>query len=417
MSFFAGEVVYMLKSRIFVKCKNLQSVMRYSILLICALMISLAGCIKSEPLNAECDILGASLPADVLNGAPVIKNNAVDFHVKLGTDVSALAPEFELTPGAVIEPPSGTVRDFTTPQVYTVTSQDRQWSKDYIVSATDGYDDKLVYEYSFDNVAKKETKSYVYDIFYEVNDQGEKDWEWATANAGYAMSGPGTVENPAAPSRFPTYRAENGMGGYCAVLQTVSTGPFGVTVNKPIAAGNLFTGTFNTLSAITKPLLATHFGEGRPFYKYPLYFRGTYKYTAGPVYTVLDKTAPDKLTPVPDKQDECNIYAVLFRTDEKFRYLDGENVLAADNDYIIATAEILPEERRTTDGWRTFGVPFALRPGKSIDPEVLANGGYNMAIVASSSIEGDFFNGALGSTLMIDRLEIYCLDKIPTTEE
>ena len=391
--------------------------MKYSILFVCSLIISLAGCIKSEPLNAECDILGASLPADILNGAPVIKNNAVDFHVKLGADVSALAPEFVLTPGATIEPASGTVRDFTIPQVYTVTSQDGQWHKDYTVSATDGYDDKLVYEYNFEHVAKKETKTYTFDIFYEMNDRGEKDWEWATANSGFAMSGPGTMDNPAPPSKFPTYQGDNGMGGHCAVLQTVSTGPFGVTVNKPIAAGNLFTGTFNTLSAISKPLQATHFGEGRPFYKYPLYFRGTYKYTAGPVYTEFDANVDGKLVEVPGKQDQCNIYAVLFRTDDTFRYLDGSNVLAADNDHIIATAEILPEERLTTDGWRTFGVPFTMRPGKSIDPVVLASGGYNMAIVASSSIEGDFFNGALGSTLMIDRLEIYCLDQIPQTVE
>ena len=41
-----------------------------------------------------------------------------------GTSLTNLAPTFNLSPGAVSVPPSGTVRDFTTPQTYTVTSQD-----------------------------------------------------------------------------------------------------------------------------------------------------------------------------------------------------------------------------------------------------------------------------------------------------
>ena len=50
------------------------------------------------------------------------------------TDVTRMAPEFKLTPGAVIEPASGTVRDFTTPKLYKVTSQDGRWNKSYLVS-------------------------------------------------------------------------------------------------------------------------------------------------------------------------------------------------------------------------------------------------------------------------------------------
>lgn len=372
--------------------------------------MTLTGCIKDELPNAECDITGASLPAEILNGDPIIKNDAVEFHVMLGTDVTALSPEFTLTPGATINPASGTTRDFTTPQTYTVTSEDGQWHKDYIVSVTDDYDNKLIYTYEFNNVELKESTRYSYDIFYEAKDNGDKDWEWASANAGFAMSGVGTT-----PETFPTYQGENGEGGYCAVLQTLSTGSFGERVKKPIAAGNLYTGTFNTASALANPLRATHFGEGRTFYRYPIFFRGTYKYTAGETYYVMGSDG--KLVADPSKVDECNIYCVLFKVDDTLRYLDGNNVLSADNENIIATAEISAEQRLTTDGWVTFGVPFTLRPGKDIDPEALANGGYNLAIVASSSKEGDFFNGALGSTLMIDMLELYCVETKPDYNE
>lgn len=375
--------------------------------------MTMTGCIKDELPNAECDIIAASLPVGLLNGDPIIKNDAVEFHVMLGTDVTALAPEFQLTPGASIEPPGGTTRDFTMPQTYTVTSADGQWHKEYTVSVTDGYDDKLIYVYNFDDVELKETDRYSFDIFYESDDEGKKEWEWATANAGFAMSGMGSTSET-----FPTYQADNGHGGHCAVLQTISTGSFGERVKKPIAAGNLYTGTFKTASALANPLRATHFGEGRIFYRYPILFRGTYKYTAGETYYVMG--ADGKLVADPTKEDECNIYCVLFKTnidtenpDNNFLYLDGNNVLAADNEYIIATAEISAEQRRTTDGWTTFNVPFTLRPGKDIDPAVLAAGGYNLAIVASSSKDGDFFNGALGSKLMIDTLELYCVDTRP----
>ena len=42
------------------------------------------------------------------------------------------------------------------------------------------------------------------------------------------------------------------------------------------------------------------------------------------------------------------------------------------------------------------------RYGKTIDMELLASGGYNIAIVMSSSIGGDKFKGAPGSTLWVD---------------
>ena len=46
--------------------------------------------------------------------------------------------------------------------------------------------------------------------------------------------------------------------------------------------------------------------------------------------------------------------------------------------------------------------------GKTIDPQKLANGGYNVSIVLSASKDGDVFQGAPGSTLLIDDLELVC---------
>ena len=45
-------------------------------------------------------------------------------------------------------------------------------------------------------------------------------------------------------------------------------------------------------------------------------------------------------------------------------------------------------------------------PGKFIDKEKLKDGKYNVAIVFTSSLEGAYFNGAIGSTLLIDEVEL-----------
>jgi hypothetical protein len=41
-----------------------------------------------------------------------------------------------------------------------------------------------------------------------------------------------------------------------------------------------------------------------------------------------------------------------------------------------------------------------------IDAKILADRGYNLALVFSSSKTGDTFEGAVGSTLCVDKVEI-----------
>jgi autotransporter-associated beta strand protein len=48
------------------------------------------------------------------------------------TDVKALAPTFDLARFSTANPPSGTARDFTKPQTYTITAQDKS-TRDYVV--------------------------------------------------------------------------------------------------------------------------------------------------------------------------------------------------------------------------------------------------------------------------------------------
>ncbi|MDE6289917.1 MAG: PCMD domain-containing protein, partial [Muribaculaceae bacterium] len=362
--------------------------MKFShIALVAIIAMTGLSCIRQEPLNAECDILDVTLPGDVLNRQPLIDNNKITLIVKNDVSVKNLAPEFKLTPGATIEPASGTPRDFLLPQIYTVTSEDGEWSKEYTVTVEKNNSINL--NYNFDNVKVVDALGGAcsYDVFYEVDPMGNESMEWASANQAFTLTFQGST-----PNTFPTYQGDEGIDGHCAVLVTRSTGSYGQKLRKPIASGNLFLGKFVMKDAVTKPLEATHFGV--LFNNVPSQFSGFYKYTPGETY--CETNADGQFVPVPGMTDTFSLYAVLFETEPGHEWLDGTNVLAEDNPYIISTA-IIPDPHASEE-WVEFSVPFVYRPGKAIDVQKLKDGKYSLAIVMGSSKEGDRFCGAIGST-------------------
>ena len=126
------------------------------------------SCIKKEAPGAEADILPCTLPRNVLLREPVIENNKVTITVKGDVDRKALAPEFTLTPGATIYPASGTTLNFSTAQPYLVTSEDGDWSKEYMVYVTVA---GISTEYDFENyydVTRSFPKPYVYNVFFDI---------------------------------------------------------------------------------------------------------------------------------------------------------------------------------------------------------------------------------------------------------
>ncbi len=344
------------------------------------LAIISSSCIRDEAPNAEADILSCILPDVVMTTSPIINNNSVTLFVGPGTDVSALAPEFVLTQGATISPQSGTVHDFNSPQKYIVTAADGVWRKTYTVSVIDT---ELATNYQFEDTLSGK-KYYIF-----VEREGDKVvMEWASGNAGYAMTGvPKTADD------YPTFQVTEGKEGKCLSLVTRSTGFFGSLMGMPIAAGNLFIGSFDVGNAMSNPLQATKFGL--PFRYVPTYLAGYYKYKAGDKFTEGGKE-------VDGKRDICDIYAIMYETTESVPTLDGSNAFTSPN--LVSIARI--DNAKETDEWTYFKLPFTTLPGKFIDKEKLKNGKYNVAIVFTSSLEGAYFNGAIGSTLLIDEVEL-----------
>jgi hypothetical protein len=86
--------------------------------------------------------------------------------------------------------------------------------------------------------------------------------------------------------------------------------------------------------------------------------------------------------------------------------LYGDNVLSSDQ--IVAVARV-KDIKETNGQWIHFDIPFEYK--NDIDLDLLANRGYSLTIVFSSSIEGATFEGAVGSTLKVDKVRLTCETK------
>lgn len=371
----------------------------------CLLLVVLpTACIQEEALNTEADIESVELPGDILvryvqldaiNDGTKGKIYPIVLYVKKGTDVSKLAPQLTLTPGATVTPASGTILDFSTPQTYIVTSEDGQWQRKYQLEVTStGF---TCTNYNFENVRLGGNGKY--HIFYETDQMGVETMAWASGNPGFTLTDY-TINSP---EMFPTYQSDEGKdGSKCLKLVTRKTGSLGSSVNMPIASGNLFIGSFNLGNALTNALKATQFGT--QFEYIPTTLRGYYKFKAGDTFYELDKEAEDKLKPVPGRKDMFDIYAVFYESTPERPVLDGTNILSEDNEQIISVARI--ENAKESDEWTEFILPFRMREGKTVDSTKLKEGKYSLTIVFASSIRGDYFEGAPGSTLYIDEVAL-----------
>lgn len=94
----------------------------------------------------------------------------------------------------------------------------------------------------------------------------------------------------------------------------------------------------------------------------------------------------------------------MYETDEQTKYLTGYDALTSPN--LISIARFKDEDKKESGDWTFFDLPFNNLPGREIDPVKLEQGKYNVSIIFTSSIEGGSFRGAVGSTLLIDDVEL-----------
>lgn len=376
---------------------------RFAAILLTAL--TLVSCFKEEPLNAECDITQVSFSIDNPSGiffnlsdtskTVPSTDSTITFVVRRNhdADLSALTPRLTLTPGATalltaksMDPHAGGTLH------YRVTSEDRLWHRDYTIALTPvvyTVSDTVHYDFEHFGLEPRESKYYVW---HNVLHDGTLGNDWANGNPGFRIS-----MGTAAPDEYPSVPMADGYDNHAIRLTTRSTGPFGITAGKRLAAGNFFLGSFDITQALKAPLLATSFGV--PFDREPVTMTGYYKYRPGATYQDKDGNA------VAGRTDQAAIYAVFYRNHDaqgNAVTLHGDDVKT--HPLIVAIADM--GTVAPVDEWTPFALTF--RYTGTIDYDLLDSREYSLAIVFSSSNEGDKFEGAIGSELCIDKVSIIC---------
>lgn len=376
--------------------------MKIKTLIACFILACAASsCIQDEALNSEAAI-NACTGSDVQQAAIDFENFTIQLYVSKAADLAKVNINFQLPTGATIAPvtshdgddPSIASYNFKAenPRKFKVTSENKSFEATYNITL---WQTEMPDTYHFENLSSDNP----FHVLYEQDNTEGTDGsyvvrrlEWASGNPGFNLTA--MAKNP---TEFPTVQVTGGVnGGKCLKLETKSTGSFGTMVKMPIAAGNLFIGSFDTANALVDAMKATRFGF--PFLYYPVKLEGHYKFKAGSQFT-------SNGTVVEGRQDHCDIYGVLYEADENVSFLDGANSLTSSNIVMLArkaSGTYWPE----TDTWQPFTLDFELKPGKSINPDKLDKGIYKLAIVFSSSVDGASFEGAVGSTLHIDEVKL-----------
>lgn len=342
--------------------------------------VDFVGTKLASDQSSEAKITEFTFDSKEVVSQPVIDGTSITFMVTdtiKVEELAALVPTIKISEKATISPASGVAQDFSSPVIYTVTSEDGIVTTKYTVSVSG-----KVLKFSFDEWVEKGDNRITYMTPIPL-DKLDSSNGGADLLVNLPMAGGGSFEGG-----FPVLRTDDAKEGAAAAkLVTLYTEGAGLGMAPVITSGSLFTGLFDL--NFFDQLSSTKFGILHT--SKPLRFKGYYKYTAGegPFYN-------GKATETLDQKDKCSIAAILFEIENDNDVLTGHD---------INSSEKIVAEARLADGsdkaeYTAFDLEFKWK--KDYD----ASKKYKLAIVCSSSAEGDAFKGAAGSTLIIDEFEV-----------
>lgn len=351
------------------------------------------SCVKEEAPDKEADIIEFTIEDDpnIISTRVIYQNGNHEVQVMVvdttGYANKTITPIIEISKGATITPKSGEsiqLKDYRA--YYEVTAEDGN-VKEYEVIIT-----PPIPYYDFNQWSIGKSNGFEYDIY--------DNPRWTNANKGVSYR---FVKG----REFPTRKTTDCVSKpYAALLETVEGLRSDTYIlDIPLYAGNMYTGVFVT--TLSDPVASARFGQ--PHLKEegkPVRFKGYYKYFPGKEFTACEVIEENgrKHNNVyidPDRKDECDIYAILFKVkkDENLGkvFLNANTVQTSDR--IVAKAELKNQGKQSR--WSQFDIPFEYTEGIDYDKY-----NYKLAIVLSSSKRGAFYEGAIGSKLFVDNIEI-----------
>lgn len=141
-------------------------------------------------------LLTGSNAADITSftlagAAGTISGNSISVTVPYGTDITSKAPVIAVSPGAAVNPASGTARNFNSPVNYTVTAENGVTQKTYTVTVTVAPDSSGGGGGSGGGSGGSYVGTFRLEDFWVLgtNSAGEKVWVQANRGSGYASRG------------------------------------------------------------------------------------------------------------------------------------------------------------------------------------------------------------------------------------
>lgn len=351
--------------------------MKNNSILIVLVVLLFVGCVDQTQLGESSYNKVLALEIENQSGSTVITDSTITVTISSEADRqfttlrSLSLSNFASTSIAV-----GDTLDCRSPYAFTVIAEDGSARLYHlIVSISSGEEqiDNSNFE-SWYQLKGGVTKQY----YYQPGESADKTI-WATANEGLVM----LSVNDTNTIRYITTDATFGVK-----MKTIKAPAI-----VRIAAATIFTGTFDKDAAIsnpTDPHAAVHFGT--PFTSRPKSVSFRYKYTPGA--DNLDSEGK----PV-GYADRADIYMLL-------------EVRQNSDVFRLGTAWF--RGGAVSDGWidTTLTVTYGELPNDAPSWEIPENGKYaasnsmptHLSFVASSSCRGDFFEGAIGSELLLDNV-------------
>ncbi len=162
-----------------------------------------------------------------------------------------------------------------------------------------------------------------------------------------------------------------------------------------LAAASLYYGRFNSLVGMS----GAKIDFGQEFASRPISFKGWYQYEPEVIDNDRQEVGSSGVLKNGDT-DQCSIYIILSKGTYQVNNTDASTLLTAENvwknDQFIAFGELPAEQCKATDGWVNFDIPLQYKEGKFGEQPT------HLIIVCSSSKYGDYFTGAVGSTMYLD---------------
>ncbi len=341
--------------------------------------LTLLGCLRDDKFGKSNYAIIKTFTLPGQNGSTKIDNENLTISIPIMdtiVDLNLIPTEITISNFATISPKVTSSQDFQSPVEYTATAEDGTIQV-YTVSVEKTGNVPQIDNSSFEDW-------YIETVASNNISQPGSDKAttlWATANRGLALGGASENTTPHQKTADSLY----------AKLETVSAPAI-----VRIAAATLFTGKFTEgFPSINDP--RSNLTLGVSFTGRPQAMRFQYKYTPG---SSNEDSNGDPLT----YGDQCDIYMFLENR-------DGSKTKR------IGTAWFRNGD--TQSSWKYLDIPVKYGPLDASDPwfvyaqpqpdEEWGTGSESIThitVLFSSSFEGDFFNGAIGSTLEVDNLEM-----------